>query len=197
MNYYFNSKQWQNKLNKTNRTKKIKKRANYLATYLAQPTWQPTGRPSTVLARASHLLPLARQAERSAPAHAELATQLPGRLPRLDSVATPRSHSSALPRPLRHPILPLALSLVLSRYARAQPSPPLAAAATTAVPSSHDHAQQLRNRAPHPHAEGNNPEGSASSPSTRLQPRDTGDRHRRSVASEPSPSALSLPTTSP
>ena len=95
------------------------------------------------------------------------------------SLWTPSS-SSALP-PSRH---------------RTHLRAPLAVAMTTGHPLSRDRAQQLRNRAPHPQAEGNEPEDFASSPTSSSSPPMPGDRLRRFVGFRPSPRPLTLSTAS-
>ena len=102
------------------------------------------------------------------------------RTPRTLSLSLDPSSSSALP-PSRH---------------RTHLRAPLAVAMTTGHPLSRDRAQQLRNRAPHPQAEGNEPEGFASSPTSSSSPLAPGDRLRRFVGFRPSPRPLTFSTAS-
>ena len=126
--FFLSSKQRQI-IRKQKQIRKQKRGRAYLAL-----TWQPsqpTGRPGTMLARASHLLPLARQAERSAPARARAPRHQAVCLRRL-ATATPRVFSSAPPRspplapshalPCSSP--PLALSLAPPERVRRCRSPP-------------------------------------------------------------------------
>ena len=180
---------------KGNRTEKLKKRTLLTrATYLrGQPTWQPTGRPSTVLARASHLLPLARQAERSAPARARAPRHQAVFLRRL-ATATPRVFSSAPPRsppgpshslsnalPLAHP-LPWTSPSHPPEQVRRRCSPP---PRPPPPPCLSDMPRSSATSSP------TSPTSSPTSPAPPrrcLQPRTAGDPSRRPARSGASPS---------
>ena len=140
----------------------------------------------TAAATVFNLLPVGRRAcarrTRAPPPPCLAAPSLPWAPP-----ATPRT-----PRTLSLSLDPSSSSALPSSRHRTHLRAPLAVAMTTGHPLSRDRAQQLRNRAPHPQAEGNEPEDCASSPTSSSSPPAPGDRLRRFVGFRPSPRPLTF-----
>ena len=163
--------------------------------HLGQPTWPPSppGGPAGDPAHQGHpclLLPLPEGSRRVTTAWRHAHCHL-----------LPACRCWSRPRAPRSPLNPLALdpsssSALPSSHHRTHLRAPLAVAMTTGHPSSRGCAQQLRNRAPHPQAEGNEPEGFASSPSPSSSTSDLPAITVKFVGSGPSPTSPSVPSSS-